>query len=251
MNIIKSSAKMKSEPLEDSILETECLFGEAVEVLEESFDWVYCKLITDDYHGWIKKSKITKFKKATHRVVNIRSFIYKNPDVKSKILLYLPMGSNLAVEKTNSDWAKIYFPVNNNVEVGYVPAKHIVEFEHKVFDWVEVAQRLEGTPYKWGGRDTVGLDCSALLQLAYQTYGEILPRNTSDQVNLRKPNITTINNLKRGCVVFWRGHVGIMIDRLNCIHANAYHMKTITEPLSDIVNRIDRDNQIVKMMDFN
>lgn len=80
------------------------------------------------------------------------------------------MGANLVVRKTNLDWAEIYFPINDMIKVGYVPSKQIVEFRHKVADWVKVAQNLEGTLYKWGGRDTVGIDCSTLLQLSYQTY---------------------------------------------------------------------------------
>ena len=91
---------MKSKPSETSLLETECLFGETVEVLDEYLDWVYCKLITDNYCGWVKKNNIGKFREATHRVLTIRTFIYKEPNVKSEIALYLPMGSNLVVEKS-------------------------------------------------------------------------------------------------------------------------------------------------------
>ncbi|MDA9806223.1 C40 family peptidase [Alphaproteobacteria bacterium] len=251
MNIIKSSTGMKSTPSENSSLETECLFGEAIEVLDQNLDWVYCRLITDNYYGWVKKSGIAKFRKATHRVLNVRTFIYKDADVKSDILLYLPMGANLVVKEINTNWAEIFFLINNMIKVGYVPLKHIVNFNHKVSDWVKVAQSLEGTPYKWGGRDTLGIDCSALLQLSYQTYGQVISRNTSDQVNLEKPNISEFNNLRRGCVIFWEGHVGIMVDKVNCIHANAYHMKTVTEPLIYIIDRMDKDHQILKMMDFN
>ncbi len=78
-----------------------------------------------------------------------------------------------------------------------------------------------------------------------------MPRNSSEQVNLKKPNINIFDKLNRGCVVFWNGLVGLMVDKFNCIHANAYHMKTVTEPLIDIINRMDQDHQIVKMMDFN
>ena len=251
MNIIKSSAYMKSKPTAASFIETECLFGETVEILDTYLDWIYCKLVTDNYHGWIKKINIGDFKEATHRVKNIRTFIYKKPEVKSDTVLYLPMGANLVVRKIYSDWAEIYFPINNIIKLGYVPSKHIVELLHKVSDWVKVAQSLEGVPYKWGGRDTLGIDCSALLQLSYQTCGQVIPRNTSDQVNLEKPKINEINNLRRGCVIFWEGHVGIMVDRFNCIHANAYHMKTVKEPLVEIINRMNKDHQIVKMMDFN
>ena len=84
------------------------------------------------------------------------------------------------------------------------------------------------------GRDTIGLDCSGLLQLSYQTYGKSIPRNTTEQVLLEKEVVKNINDLKRGCVIFWERHVGIMIDKQNCIHANSFHMQAKTEPLSQI-----------------
>lgn len=251
MNIIKPSAYMKLKPSSESFLETECLFGETVKILDSHLGWVYCELMTDNYRGWVQKTNIGKMEQPTHRVINIRTFIFKNADIKSEILLYLPMGANLAVKNINSDWAEICFPIDNIMTVGFVPTKHIVELKHRFTDWVQIAQNLEGIPYVWGGRDTVGVDCSALLQLAYQAYGETIPRNTSHQVLIKKKNVYQIEHLNRGCVIFWKGHVGIMIDKLNCIHANAFHMKTITEPLINIINRIDKDNQIVKMMDFN
>jgi hypothetical protein len=251
MNIINSSVFMKSEPTETSPLETECLFGETIEILEEHLDWVYCKLNTDSYHGWIKKNGLGKTKKATHRIIANRSFVYTDKNPRSNYLLYLPLGAQLVIDNIQSDWAEINLYFNNKFQTGYVPTKHIVKVHHKVIDWVEVAQLLEGTPYKWGGRDTVGLDCSALLQLSYQTYGKNIPRNTSQQIQLKKKLIKDVDYLKRGCVVFWKGHVGIMIDKFNCIHANAFHMQTKTEPLNQIINRIGKDFNITKMMDFN
>ena len=114
-----------------------------------------------------------------------------------------------------------------------------------------MAEQLEGIPYRWGGRDTLGVDCSALLQLAYQTYGEKIPRNTSQQVKLEKRNIHNFENLERGCVIFWEGHVGIMTDKNNCIHANGFYMKTTIEPLRKIIGRMAKDFGVIKMMNFN
>jgi cell wall-associated NlpC family hydrolase len=250
MNIINSSLCMNSEPTETSSLETECLFGETVEVLDESIDWVYCKLNTDGYHGWVKKEGLSKTKKPTHRVSVNRSFVYEDKNAKSNCLLYLPLGSQLVIDNIQSGWAEINL-YNNKTQVGYVPSAHIVSLDHRVQDWVAIAELSVGTPYKWGGRDTIGIDCSALLQLSYQTYGENIPRNTSQQIQLKKKCIRNIDDLKRGCVVFWKGHVGIMIDKFNCIHANAFHMQTKIEPLNQIINRIGKDFNITKMMDFN
>ena len=81
---------------------------------------------------------------------------------------------------------KNMFFVQDKIQIGYLPSSHIVVCENKVKDWVSMAQQLEGIPYRWGGRDTIGIDCSALLQLSYQTYGEMIPRNTSEQVKLKK-----------------------------------------------------------------
>jgi len=250
MNVINSSILMKSEPSETSPVETECLFGETVEILKEHLDWVYCRLKTDNYFGWVKKKGLGKIKKATHRVIVNRSFIYIDKNPKSNCILYLPLGAKLHIKNIQHEWAQVSL-YNYEIQLGYIPGCHIVSLEHRLKDWVSIAEQLVNTPYRWGGRDTIGIDCSALLQLSYQTYGKYIPRNTSEQIKLKKKKICNINNLKRGCVVFWKGHVAIMVDDLNCIHANAFHMKTKIEPLSKIVEREDKDFTIIKMMDFN
>lgn len=251
MNVIKSSTSMKSNPFENSLLETECLFGEYVEIIEEHLDWFYCKLITDNYCGWVKKYDLGQLNQTTHRVLKVRTFIFDEPNEKSNILLYLPMGSLITVEEIKLGWAKTFFYVNGKYKKGYVPYQHIISIKVKNLDWVAAAQQLKGVPYRWGGRDTMGIDCSALLQLSYQTNGQAIARNTSQQIKLKKPEINHISDLNRGCVIFWEGHVGIMVDKVNCIHANAFHMEVVIEPLYEIINRMNKNHQILKMMDFN
>ena len=116
---------------------------------------------------------------------------------------------------------------------------------------VSIAEKLLGTPYVWGGRNSIGLDCSALLQLSYQTYGENIPRNSIDQSLLSKEIIHNNEELKRGFVIFWKGHVGIMVDEINCVHANAFHMEVSKEPLVKILERAGKNNPIIKIMNFN
>ncbi len=241
---------MKSEPSEKSPVETECLFGETVEILKEHLDWVYIRLNTDDYYGWVKKKGLGKLKNPTHRVITNRSFVYIEKNPKSNCLLYLPLGAKLLINNIESEWAQVSL-YGYDTQFGYTPSTHIVSLDHRVKDWVTIAELLVGTPYRWGGRDTIGIDCSALLQLSYQTYGEDIPRNTSEQIKLKKNHIRAINDLRRGCVVFLKGHVVIMIDKFNCVHANAFHMQTKIEPLSEIVKRTGKDFKIIKMMDFN
>ena len=220
MNIIKPSSPMRSKPTETIELETECLFGEAVEVLDNYLDWAYCKLLTDNYQGWIKKENLGHLEPVTHRVISNRSFLYKDKEVKSGFIHYLPLGAQLPVKKVIKDnWVKIDLTNTNFNNIAFVPKNHIVTIDHIIDDWVSIAEKLIGTPYVWGGRDSIGIDCSALLQLSLQAYGKNIPRNT--------------------------------IDQFNCIHANAFHMETVIEPLKDIELRIGEKFPILKIMNFN
>ena len=108
MNIIKHSVGMYFNPEDSLPLETECLFGETIQILDEYSDWVHCKLLTDNYIGWIKRKNLGKFYEPTHRVIAERTFIYKE-NSKSNCLDYLPMGSNLLITKIHSNWAEIFY----------------------------------------------------------------------------------------------------------------------------------------------
>ena len=250
MNVIKPSIPMRSQPTETSGLETECLFGETLTILDEHLDWYYSRLSTDNYCGWVKKKHLGDMKFSTHRVVSKRTFLYENENVKSGCINYLPLGAKVSVKVINNGWAKVYLS-DNNCKFAYIPCNHIIKIGNKINDWVNIAERLIGTPYVWGGRNSIGLDCSALLQLSYQTYGENIPRNSNDQLMLKKEIINNVEILKRGFVVFWKGHVGIMVDKFNCVHANAFHMEVSKEPLNNIIARTPKDNPIIKILNFN
>ena len=240
---------MRLKPCETSSLETECLFGEIVEILDTSIGWCYCKLTTDKYLGWVKKKDLGYLPIATHRVVSLRSFLYSQMDIKSSIINYVPLGAKLHIKDIINDWGIVSLSKDSN-DIAYIPKNDIKKLGDIIDDWVKIAESCIFTPYKWGGRDTVGIDCSALLQLSYQNYGSNIPRNSKDQSNLIKPEIKDSDNLERGCVIFWDGHVAIMINNSSCIHANAYHMKTVVEPLDVIKNRM-KNEQISKIMNFN
>ena len=251
MKVIKPSIPMRSEPNEISELETECLFGETLEVLDKHFNWYYCKLLTDNYIGWVQKKNLGNIPSCSHRVISNRTFLFKDVDVKSGYIDYLPLGAQVCVKDIYNKWAKVYMFDDCVHKYAYVPSNHLIKIDQTIDDWVSIAENLIGTPYVWGGRNSIGLDCSALLQLSYQTYGENIPRNSIDQSLLNKEIINEKDHLKRGHAVFWKGHVGIMTDEKNCIHANAFHMKVTTEPLFDIISRTKKNNPIVKFMNFN
>ena len=251
MNVIKPSIPMRSNPDETSSLETECLFGETITISDNYLDWYYCKLLTDNYCGWVQKKYLGETIKSSHRVVSNRSYLFKDNDIKSGYVNYLPLGSQIYVTDFDDFWAKVYLGNNTKHKFAFMPSKHLVRKEDKIHDWVNTAEKLIGTPYVWGGRDSMGLDCSALLQLSYQTYGENIPRNSIDQSLISKETINNKEKLKRGFVIFWKGHVGIMVDETYCIHANAFHMEVSKEPLVNILERVGKNNPITKIMNFN
>ena len=251
MNVVKPSIPMRYEPNEVSGLETECLFGETLVILDKHKDWYYCKLLTDNYFGWVKKLNLGEMYPYTHRVISKRTFLFKDKDVKSGCIDYLPLGSQVSVKIIDKEWTKVYLFKNSKHRFGYIPSHHIIGKDSKIQDWVSIAEKLIGSPYVWGGRNSIGLDCSALLQLSYQTYGEDIPRNTNNQLLLNKETIHRTDILERGFVVFWQGHVGIMLDKLNCIHSNSYHKEVAVEPLANIISRIGKENPVLKIMNFN
>ena len=171
MNIIKSSTPMKLKPNDSAPLETECLFGEKLEIIKENIEWIFGKLLTDNYLGWVKKKDLGFLNFPTHKIISIRTGLYNKKNIKSHFIHYLPFGSKLNVNSINKDWAEINLSQKHFYKVGYVLKKDIIQINEKVNDWVSIAEQFVGIPYKWGGRDTIGLDCSSLLQHAYETSG--------------------------------------------------------------------------------
>jgi cell wall-associated NlpC family hydrolase len=124
-----------------------------------------------------------------------------------------------------------------------VVARHLAEEGRFARDFVEIAERFIGTPYLWGGRTRLGLDCSALVQLALEASGRSCPRDSDLQqaqvgVDVLVP--PDLEGLERGDLVFWQGHVGIMMDGVMMVHANAHHMAVAVEPLKDAADRAAR-----------
>jgi cell wall-associated NlpC family hydrolase len=123
----------------------------------------------------------------------------------------------------------------------FVPSRHIVEHDRHAPDCVAVAERFTGVPYLWGGKSRLGIDCSGLLQIAMQAAGLECPRDSDmQQTELGKevPIRDDLDGLTRGDIVFWPGHVGIMVDAFMLLHANAHHMGVVAEPLASAVDRI-------------
>ena len=233
--IARAVVPLRKSPVPSLPLETEALFGEAVSVFDIAQGWAWVQLASDGYVGYLPADTLTRdVGLATHRVKAIGTFVYSTPEIKSPPMMHLSLGAELSVVDTVDRFYQL-------ATGGYVITRHVAEHDWRDRDFVEVAERFLGTPYLWGGRTRIGLDCSALLQLSLAACGIKAPRDSDMQMaELGDPAgiPADLEGLKRGDLVFWPGHVGLMGDGVMLLHANAHHMAVGIEPLPEAVARI-------------
>lgn len=236
--VVAASAPLRREPRPDAPLDTEALACEAVRVFEEEEEgWAWGQLASDGYVGYLPVSTLGPPEPApTHRVAVLRTFIYPGPSIKLPPVSALSLMAGVAVASVEGDFARL-------ADGSAVFARHLAIVDHALADdFVSVAERFVGVPYLWGGKTSLGIDCSGLVQLALSAAGIEAPRDSDMQeraLGTPLPITEEFKGLRRGDLVFWKGHVGIMVDGANLLHANGHHMATVIEPLAVAAARID------------
>ncbi len=211
------------------------LLGERFKVIERKHDFFWGQALRDGYVGYVPVSAFRRdWYLPTHYVATLRTYVFAAPNLKASILSALSLNALVKVTKVENGFAFIN-------DMGWVFANHLSDFEAFADDFVSVAESYINAPYQWGGRESIGLDCSGLLQQALYAAGYGCPRDSDMQAKLGialdvDPSLT---GLVRGDLVFWKGHVAIMVDDVHIIHANAHHMKVAIEPLAEAVMRIE------------
>jgi cell wall-associated NlpC family hydrolase len=240
LRVSAPQAPVRNAPSFSARLETEALHGEAVKVFETTSDgWIWAQLMRDRYVGWLKRSDLAEIGPAlTHKVAALRTFAFAEPDIKSPPLAAFPLGAEVAVIGEATDHNARYALI---APKGAVVTQHLAVLTAVEPDFTATAERFLGVPYLWGGKTTLGLDCSGLVQVALQTAGVPVPRDTDMQeraLGEALPLDGGLPPLRRGDLVFWAGHVGIMRDAMTLVHANAYHMAVAFEALAAAVERL-------------
>ena len=229
--IAASSAPLRREPRLDCVLDTEALRGERVTVYDETAEgWAWVQLARDGYCGYLSSEALGADVSPTHRVAALRTLVFPGPDLKLPIVGALTLGSHVAVEDVDRGYAR--------VPEGFVWAAHLAPVDAVEHDVVSVAERFLGVPYLWGGKSSLGLDCSALVQVSLQACGYTAPRDSDMQARDLGIAVDPDGPLRRGDLVFWKGHVGLMRDPTTLLHANAHAMMVSSEPLAEARARI-------------
>jgi len=234
--VVAPQAPLRAEPRPDAPLATEALKGERVTVYDTNGEgWAWGQLAADGYVGWLPANALAPPGAApTHKVAALRTFAFPGPSIKLEPSEALPLGARLVIVGMEERMAV-------TSSGAYVPAPHLAPVGADEADFVAVAERFLGVPYLWGGKTALGLDCSGLVQVALASCGFACPRDSDMQegsVGSLVPPSVDRSDLKRGDLVFWKGHVAIARDRSSLIHANAYHMAVTVEPAAAAIARI-------------
>jgi cell wall-associated NlpC family hydrolase len=234
--VFDGTADLRRAPVPDAPLDTQALHGEIfIEYDRDEEGWSWGQLQRDSYVGYVPSNALTHdIAEPTHRVSVLRTFLYGGPSIKLPPMATLSMGSRVTIVDRKDQFAITH-------RGHYLIADHCVPLTETASDFVSVAEQFIGIPYFWGGKTSIGLDCSGLVQVSLEAAGQFAPRDTDMQehaVGEALPITPDLSGLQRGDLIFWKGHVGIMRDATHVLHASGHQMLVVSESLQGTADRI-------------
>jgi hypothetical protein len=233
--VVDALAPLRELPSSDAELLTQALKGERVTIYDRNGEgWAWGQLNSDGYVGWLPDSALAKPGAApTHKVTSLRTFAFPGPSIKLPPVDTLTLGAMVTMIRENGPFAV-------TPDRQYLPLTHLGRIDEHEKDFVAVAERFVDTPYLWGGKSSLGIDCSGLVQLSLNATGIGCPRDSDLQQDGlgRELDARETTQLRRGDLIFWNDHVAIVRDADTIVHANGYHMATAVENAQDAIARI-------------
>jgi len=239
MRVRAPIAPLMAMPRMDAMQVTQALFGEVIEVLDAKNGWLHARMERDGYEGHVRADDLMEDdgETATHTPLVPRTLVFPAADIKAAPARPLFMGAQLRIREWTGGFARL-------AEGGHVWAAHLRALDAPSQTPVEIARMFLHVPYLWGGCTSAGIDCSGLVQTALRMAGHgSVPRDSGDQAQKLgaplPPSLARAGRLRAGDLIFWKGHVAMMVDDARIIHANGHHMRVAMEPLKEALARIE------------
>ncbi len=227
---------LRRAPAADAPMETQLLYGEGFCVYEypqaKTGAWAWGQSVVDNYVGYVSvKDLQSRQTTPTHIISSLRSFVFVEADKESPSLMDLSMGAQLNIVNMDDRFGELHTG-------GFIQRNHLAALDEFEQDPIKIAHRFINVPYLWGGRTSLGLDCSALIQLALMRCGRTCPRDSDMQAALWGNPVNSVDAPRRGDLIFWHGHVAIMSADNMLLHASATHKKVVEEDFATACARI-------------
>ena len=208
---------------------TQLLYGDTFKKVEKKGKWIKIKTIADNYTGYIKNRIFPSNQKSSHKVCNLFANLYRKPSEKFKIKKKISFASKIKIVKKKNNFYKFdNFWVNKN---------DLKKINYKTKNFFKYVKKFKNVKYKWGGKNYSGIDCSALVQICINFNNKFCPRDTKDQIKYFDKKVK-FKNIKKNDLIFWKGHVAIVISKKKLIHAYGPLKKTIIMPIKKTIDRI-------------
>ncbi len=230
----KPYINLYEKPSFNSKISSQLLYGEKYKILLKKKNFLKIKCSYDNYIGYIKSSNDHKRFSPTHKINVLKSRIFKQPKnyINKKYNQFLSFSSEIQVLKKKNNFVMFQ---NNK----WLNNKDICLIKKKEKNYIKILNLFLKCKYKWGGKTFNGIDCSALIQIFYKFNNKFFPRDTIDQIKIKKGGGNK-NKFKKGDIIFWKGHVALCISAKKLIHAYGPKKRVIVMPIKETIQRIKK-----------